>query len=103
MTGVVLVYIIVLAVAIVLHLYIVHVATEIAADKGYTERKWFHICFWFGILGFMLVAAMPDLRARELQAETNKLLTKIADSQSALTPAANKKQADDVASYLPEL
>ena len=103
MTGVVLVYIIVLAVAIVLHLYIVHVATEIAADKGYTERKWFHICFWFGIFGFILVAAMPDLRARELQVETNKLLTKIADSQPASNPAPIQKQSDDVASYLPDL
>ena len=96
-------YIIAIIVVLGLHIYVSSVAAGIASDKGYEEGKWFHICFWFGILGFMLVAAMPDLRARELQAETNKLLTKIADSQSALTPAANKKQADDVASYLPEL
>lgn len=33
---------------------------KIAADKGYTERKWFHYCFWLGLFGFLMVCAMPD-------------------------------------------
>ncbi len=33
---------------------------RIAADKGYTERKWFHYCFWLGLFGFLMVCAMPD-------------------------------------------
>lgn len=32
----------------------------IAADKGYTERKWFHYCFWLGLVGILMVCAMPD-------------------------------------------
>lgn len=37
---------------------------SIAADKGYTERKWFHYCFWLGLLGFLMVCAMPDKNRR---------------------------------------
>lgn len=33
---------------------------RIAADKGYFERKWFHYCFWLGLIGFLMVCAMPD-------------------------------------------
>lgn len=37
---------------------------QIAADKGYTERKWFHYCFWLGFVGFLMVCAMPDKNRR---------------------------------------
>lgn len=37
---------------------------RIAADKGYTERKWFHYCFWLGMIGFVMVCAMPDKNRR---------------------------------------
>lgn len=37
---------------------------RIAADKGYPERKWFHYCFWLGIVGFLMVCAMPDKTRR---------------------------------------
>ena len=33
---------------------------KIAEDKGYTEKKWFHYCFWLGLVGFLMVCAMPD-------------------------------------------
>ena len=33
---------------------------RIAADKGYTERKWWHYVFWLGIIGILMVCAMPD-------------------------------------------
>ena len=37
---------------------------RIAADKGYTERKWFHYCFWLGLIGFLMICAMPDKNRR---------------------------------------
>ena len=97
------VYIIALIVVIVLHLYVSSVASGIASDKGYSESKWFHICFWFSVFGFIIVAAMPDLKARELQNETNKLLKQIAEGQGVNVSGTTAKQRNDVASYLPEL
>ena len=37
---------------------------RIAADKGYKERKWFHYCFWLGLVGYLMVCAMPDKKRR---------------------------------------
>ncbi|MBQ5770255.1 MAG: hypothetical protein IIW08_03660 [Clostridia bacterium] len=37
----------------------------IAADKGYTEKKWFHYCFWMGLIGMLMVCAMPDKKRRQ--------------------------------------
>ena len=33
---------------------------RIAADKGYTERKWWHYVFWLGLIGILMICAMPD-------------------------------------------
>lgn len=33
---------------------------EAAADKGYTESKYFWYCFLFSIAGYMLVMALPS-------------------------------------------
>ena len=97
------VYIIAFIVGIVLHLYASSVASGIASDKGYSEGKWFHICFWFSVFGFIIIAAMPDLKARELQNETNNLLKQIAEGQGVNVSGTTAKQQSDVASYLPEL
>lgn len=31
-----------------------------AADKGYTESKYFWYCFFFSVVGYLLVAALPS-------------------------------------------
>lgn len=83
------VYIIALIVVLILHVYASSIASGIARDKGYYEGGWFHICFWFSIFGFIIVAALPDLRARELQRETNKLLKQIAEGQGRVESGIN--------------
>ncbi|MBQ8952555.1 MAG: hypothetical protein IJ048_00435 [Clostridia bacterium] len=42
---------------------------RIAADKGYKERKWFHYCFWLGLIGYLMVCAMPDKKRRRKHVE----------------------------------
>ena len=37
---------------------------RIAADNGYKERKLFHYCFWLGLIGYLMVCAMPDKKRR---------------------------------------
>ena len=46
---------------------------------------------------------MPDLKARELQKETNQLLIKIAGAQGVSATVQSVEQQNDVASCLPEL
>ena len=33
---------------------------NIACDKGYPGKAYFHFCFWLGLPGWIMVAALPD-------------------------------------------
>lgn len=48
---------------------------EAANDKGYCDNDLFifYICFFLGALGYMYVAALPDLKLREMLAERERL------------------------------
>lgn len=35
----------------------------IACEKGYTSRAYFHYCFWLGLVGWIMVTALPDRRS----------------------------------------
>ena len=35
---------------------------NIACEKGHYQRKYFHFCFWLGVAGWIMVAALPDRR-----------------------------------------
>ncbi len=74
-------FIVALIGAILLQLYIASVSRNIAREKGFEEGKWFHISFWFPFVGYILVAGLPDLKARRAQEETNRLLQRIADAK----------------------
>ena len=50
----------VLALIIVIWVKVANNMARIAADKGYTERKWWHYVFWLGLIGILMICAMPD-------------------------------------------
>lgn len=58
------VMLVVLIIALVIWFKICKNMSRIAADKGYTERRWFHYCFWLGMVGFLMIIAMPDKNRR---------------------------------------
>lgn len=33
---------------------------RIAEDKGHNGRRYFHFCFWLGLVGMLMVIALPD-------------------------------------------
>lgn len=49
-----------LALLIWLNWYISKQFYEAAQAKGYNDRKYFWICFWLGIVGYLLVIALPN-------------------------------------------
>ncbi len=55
------IYLIVLILFIWLNYYIAESFEMVAKTKGYYEKKYFHLCFWTGIIGYLLVIALPDL------------------------------------------
>lgn len=62
---VILVYIIALVIGFILAWYLANCFYEIACEKGFEENKYFWIPFWLGIIGYLLVAALPDRKKAE--------------------------------------
>lgn len=63
MEGIIFVSAIGLIVVLVVNYVIADNFMTIAQDKGHNERKYFHFCFWLGIVGYLMVVALPDRRS----------------------------------------
>lgn len=46
---------------------------NIAASKGDDSWKYFWFCFLFGVVGYLMVIALPDMKARSVQPKTEPL------------------------------
>ncbi len=79
-------------------------AGQIASDKGYTENSWGLWCFFFPV-AYIVVAAMPDMRMREMQQESNDLLREILEAKTSAgkDKTAAKAGNEELSSLLPDL
>lgn len=78
-------------------------ASDMAQDKGYEKKTWFHMCFWLGPISYIIVAAMPDRVMQGKVDQTNKLLEELLKGQKASPATREHAQQADVGSFLPEL
>lgn len=78
-------------------------ASDIAQNKGYEKKKWFHMCFWLGPISYIIVAAMPDLTMREKLDQTNVLLKEIIDLNTKLQMEKEDNNNKEVANSIPIL
>lgn len=53
-------YLLFVAFLLVFAYFIAHWFFEVAEEKGYHSKKYFWICFWLGVVGYLLVIALPD-------------------------------------------
>lgn len=51
-------------------------AGNIAEQKGYSRGNWIAICLIFGVIGYILIAALPDLELRATLKNIEKKLAK---------------------------
>ena len=64
-----------IVIALILAHYIAKQFHAVATDKGYPEKKYYHICFWLGLIGYLLVIALPDRnrdQVRKLETEQDR-------------------------------
>lgn len=101
--GVTFIYIIVLIVLLCVNGYLASNASDMAEEKGYEKRKWFHMCFWLGPISYIIIAAMPDQAMRAKQDKTNELLDKMIAAFNTTAEKQVQNHKDDVSNYLPEL
>ena len=97
------IYILILIAVLCLNGLLSSNASDIASQKGYEKRKWFHMCFWLGPISYIIIAAMPDHTMRAKQDETNELLNELIDTLKTTTEKRVQDYKEDVSSYLPEL
>ena len=97
------IYIVVLVIVLCINGYLASNASDIANEKGYEKRKWFHMCFWLGPISYIIIAAMPDQTMRNKQDETNRLLSQMIETLNTTAEKQVQNRKDDVSSYLPEL
>lgn len=95
------VYVLAGVVVLVLDGILANNASDIAVDKGYSGRKWFHMCFWLGPIAYIIVAAMPDRKLQTLSDDVKemvrlqqKLLEKL-DAMAQVIPADGSRQSAD--------
>ncbi len=62
-----------LIIALIINGAFASVASNIAAEKGYSKRGWFHACFWLPLITYILIAAMPDMELRKQNEEMIEL------------------------------
>jgi len=63
-------------VAIAINVAFAMYAGGIAEQKGYSKGNWIAVCIIFGIVGYTLIAALPDLELRAALENIEKKLAK---------------------------
>lgn len=69
-------YFLIALVAIAINVAFAMYAGGIAEQKGYSKGNWIAVCIIFGIIGYTLIAALPDLELRATLENIEKKLAK---------------------------
>lgn len=84
-------YIIGIIVLLVVNGLLASNASDIAHDKGYEKRKWFHMCFWLSLPAYLIICAMPD---KNLALAMHEIARKLEKQQPTASQASSFSQAD---------
>ena len=91
-------YFLIALVAIAIDIAFAMYAGGIAEQKGYSKGNWIAVCIIFGIFGYILIAALPDL---ELRATLKNIEGKIAkDENDNCLPRSNSNSTMRVLSEM---
>ena len=67
--------------------------SDTAQMKGYEKSRYFHICFWLGILGYLCIIALPDRKGRE---QKERLLAQSQDDKTSTPQSDHMSIHDDI-------
>lgn len=84
----IIIYLIVLAVVLYINHLIATMFFDIAEKKGHHERKYYWLSFLLGVVGYCLVAALPDLYARPVK----EVKSPVTDEQSTTETKTEEKK-----------
>ena len=71
---------------LIVQIWFCTVFAEIAEKKGYSKVSYGCVCFFLGIIGYCLVAALPDLYIRETISTIEQKIEQLGKSLAIPTP-----------------
>jgi len=74
--------------------FLASTASDVAEDKGYSKRKFFHMCFWLAPIPYIIVAALPDMRMRAQNEQLIGLQTKMLEKLDGVIEPASEKNSN---------
>ena len=86
-------YFLIALVAIAIDIAFAMYAGGIAEQKGYSKGNWIAVCIIFGIFGYTLIAALPDLELRATLENIEKKLAK--DKNDNYLPRSSSNRNSD--------
>ena len=103
---VVLLYLALLALVIWVYLLITREFADIAQSKGYDRTRYWRISFWLGMVGDLIILALPDLTQRKLQQqvlEQLQIMNGHQEEERVKTSAGAGYAASSTSIELPQL
>ena len=76
-------------IALVIHIALCVFCGRLAEEKGYSSTTYCLLCIFFGVIGFCIVAALPDL---EMRKTLSSIEHKLWQKQSTPAQSATKEQ-----------
>ena len=99
MESAIIIYIVALLIIIIAHCLVVTEFANIAEEKGFARRRYWHFCFWLGFAGYLIVIALPNRKLTEL----SKVLSGLDVDSTASKTVAATPAPKAATNYLPEL
>ncbi|MEF9879718.1 MAG: hypothetical protein RSE58_08740 [Clostridia bacterium] len=93
----ILVWVVGLAIFLVINVLIAGEFANIAEEKGFERRRYWHFCFWLSFVGYLIVIALPNRKLAELSKALTDLKAEAGDS--GIAAATQQPEVN----YLPEL
>ncbi len=81
-------------IAITINLVLCFNFAQFADSKGYSFKKYFWICFFFGMIGYAWVAALPDMGLLNKITELERKLSNIENSKPSSSQDRLEKTSD---------
>lgn len=63
--------------------------SAIAHAKGYDERRYWHVAFWLGLVGYLIIIGLPDKNTRNAQ---NLIASRLYDLNETLKATGTTAQ-----------
>lgn len=93
----------VVALAVYVAVFVTREFASIAESKGYDYRRYWHVAFWLGLVGYLIILGLPDLNSRNAQKLVASRLSELNETLKAAEQSRSGSSSGFGTIDLPEL